>query len=135
LVCPYSNNGASPQYLLEDRWHRADPFDPNSEWIPGRFPATRKNYTSHSNFARTNDFYLLNVRYFRLRTLELGYDVPVKYIQKISAQKLRVYCNISNLFCFDNIRKVYELDPEVASTDGRVYPPSRVFNFGFNVTF
>lgn len=134
LVCPYSRNGASPQFLLEDRWHRADPFDPNSEWISGRFPPTRKNYSTHSNFSRRNDFYTLNVNYFRLRTLELGYDVPEKYIQKIRASKLRVYCNISNLFCFDNIRKVYELDPEVASTDGRVYPPSRVFNFGFNLT-
>jgi len=134
LVCPYAQNGASPQYLLEDRWHRADPFDPNSEWISGRFPPTRQGYASHSNFARKNDFYVININYLRLRNLEIGWEIPLNIIQRIGVQKLRIYANITNLFCFDNIRKVYELDPEVAATDGRVYPPSRVFNFGLNLT-
>ncbi|HLN20360.1 MAG TPA: TonB-dependent receptor [Bacteroidales bacterium] len=134
LIVPYANNGASPQYLLSDRWHRADPFDPTSEWIPGRFPATRKDYTSHSNFSRTNDFYNINVSYIRLRNLELGWDVPAKWLQAIKTQRMRVYMNASNLFSIDNIRKAYHLDPEVASSDGRVYPPSRVINFGLNIS-
>jgi hypothetical protein len=69
-----------------------------------------------------------------LRNLEIGWEIPLNIIQRIGVQKLRIYANITNLFCFDNIRKVYELDPEVAATDGRVYPPSRVFNFGLNLT-
>ena len=28
-------HGNSPEYLLEDRWHRADLYDPNSEWLYG----------------------------------------------------------------------------------------------------
>jgi hypothetical protein len=32
----YQNEGALNS-LLTDRWHRADPFNINSEWIPGRF--------------------------------------------------------------------------------------------------
>ena len=43
LANAYHGNGNSPVYLLEDRWHRADLYDPDSEWIPGRYPAIRKN--------------------------------------------------------------------------------------------
>ena len=42
LANAYHGNGNSPVYLLEDRWHRADLYDPDSEWIPGRYPAIRK---------------------------------------------------------------------------------------------
>ena len=33
LANAFHGNGNSPEYLLEDRWHRADLYDPNSEWI------------------------------------------------------------------------------------------------------
>ena len=36
---PFHAGGNSAAYLLEDRWHRADVYDPNSEWIPGKYPA------------------------------------------------------------------------------------------------
>jgi len=129
-----SNNGNSPDWLLMDRWHRADPFDPNSEWIPGTNPPTRKDVTSHSNFNKTNDFYLLNVSYMRLRSLEIGYNIPEKLLQKVGASKLRVYTNLSNLFSIDNVGKKYHIDPEITSTGGLVYPQSRVYNFGFILT-
>lgn len=135
LKIPYANNGASPMYLLKDAWHRADPFDATSPWIAGRFPPVRKDNASHSNYSRNSDFWNVNVNYLRLRTLELAYEIPQKYISRIMASRLRIYVNMTNLFCIDNIGKIYELDPEVASNTGRVYPPSRVANFGLNLTF
>ncbi|MCH5597133.1 SusC/RagA family TonB-linked outer membrane protein [Niabella ginsengisoli] len=36
---PYQNTGALRQSIYDDRWHRADLFDPNSAWIPGKYPA------------------------------------------------------------------------------------------------
>ena len=49
LANAFHGNGNSPEYLLEDRWHRADLYDPNSEWIPGRYPAIRKGEFSYNN--------------------------------------------------------------------------------------
>ena len=34
-------NGANMPTYFYDRWHRADPYDPNSEWIPGKWPASK----------------------------------------------------------------------------------------------
>jgi len=133
IKIPFFANGASTDWLITDRWHRADPFDPNSEWIPGTNPPTRKDVNTHSNFNRTNDFYLVNVSYIRLRDLELGYNLPERYLQKIGITKLRVYSNIACLFSIDNVKK-YQIDPEISIASGLTVPQTRMFNFGFVCT-
>jgi TonB-linked SusC/RagA family outer membrane protein len=130
LKIPYQNNGTSPHFMLEDRWHREDPFDPNSKWIPGTYPALRKDNSSHVNF-RKSDFWITNVRYIRLRNIELGYNFDQKIFKKLG---LRIYVNASNLFSIDNVKK-YEIDPEISSGNALVYPQQRLFNAGFNITF
>ena len=132
LKFPFQNNGTSPHFMLEDRWHRTDPFNPNSPWIPGAYPALRKDYTSHSNF-RKNDFWVTNVRYIRLRNIELGYSFPETMMDKIGITGLRIYANASNLFSIDNVKDL-EIDPEISSGNGLVYPQQRLYNFGFNLT-
>jgi len=134
LKIPFANNGASPQWMLEDRWHRANPFDPNSEWIPGANPATRKDYTSHSNFNNNNSFYNTNITYFRLKNVELSYNLPKSLINKLRISKIRVYGNVSNLLSIDNVGKKFQIDPEIFSNDALAYPQSRVITFGVNLT-
>jgi len=130
LKIPFQSNGASTQKLITDRWHRVDPFNPNSEWIPGYYPPTRKDSPSHSNFSRTNDFYTVNITYLRLRDLELGYNLPPALLKKLRIDNLRVYTNISSLFSIDNVKK-YHIDPEINVNSGLTVPQTRVFNFGF----
>ncbi|MCU7548868.1 TonB-dependent receptor [Chitinophagaceae bacterium LB-8] len=133
----FQNDGSAPAYMLEDRWHREDPYDPNSKWIPGKYPAIRKPDGSHSNHfidGLTNDFWLTNVRYFRLKNLELSYTLPKALTKKAGISKMRVYANGTNLFSFDNVKDL-EIDPEISSANGLVYPQQRLYNFGFNVTF
>ncbi len=112
--------------------HRKDPYDPNSEWIPGRYPAIR-NGNSGPN-SRNSDFWLTNVRYLRVRNLEVGYNLPKAWIQKIKAEKIRFYINASNLISFDNVND-YQIDPEIEARAAVVYPQQRVFMVGFNMTF
>ncbi len=38
--------------MFLDRWRRENPFDPKSEWIPGKYPALRFNDGNHSNYNR-----------------------------------------------------------------------------------
>lgn len=129
---PFQNNGAGVGYLISDAWHRADPFDPNSAWIPGTYPAVRKDNPTHINYANANDFWKVNVHYIRLRNLEIGYDIPSKLLNRISVRGLRVYVHGTNLFSLDNTRR-FETDPEISSTNALVYPQQRIYTFGFNL--
>lgn len=132
LTNAYHGDGNSPVYLLEDRWHRADLYDPTSEWVPGYYPAIRKGEFAYNN--KNSDFWLHNVRYLRISNLEIGYSLPVWMLKPIHAQKVRVYANVSNLYSFDNVHQ-FGIDPEITAAAAVVYPQQRTFLVGFNVTF
>jgi len=132
LKYPFQNNGNSAEYMLTDVWHHSDPFDLTSPWIPGTYPALRKDLNSHVNYTRSN-VWVTNVNYFRLKNLELGYDLPKKLIKKVGISKLRVFVNGSNLFSFDNMKGI-GIDPEISSNGGLVYPQQKLYNIGFNLT-
>ena len=130
----FQNNG-NLNSIFEDRWHRADIYDPNSAWIPGKYPANRYNIqTGHSDYDRNSTFWLHNVTMFRARTIELGYSIPKSVLQRIKMQRARIYFNVYNLFSFDNLKQ-FDLDPEQIDDNGLQFPQSRVINAGINLSF
>lgn len=82
-----------------------------------------------------------NGSYLRLKNLTVGYTLPSGLSNRFKLSRLRVYLSSQNLF---TITKYSGLDPEIGiqggnaifnGVDNGVYPPSRFFTFGFNVTF
>ncbi len=136
----FQNNG-NLNTIFEDRWHRTDIFDVNSAWIPGKYPANRANPGhGHSDYGGpdgnhwNSTFWLHNVKYVRIRTLELGYSLPTSILNKVSIQRARIYLNAYNLFSFDNLKQ-YGIDPEVTDDNGLQFPQNKVANVGVNITF
>jgi TonB-linked SusC/RagA family outer membrane protein len=130
----FQNNG-NLNTIFKDRWHRADPYDLNSPWIAGKYPANRYNVgNNHSDYNHNSTFWLHNVKYFRARTIELGYTVPSGLLSKAKIQRARVYVNAYNLFSIDNLRQ-FGVDPETVDDNGLQFPQNRVLNAGVNLTF
>lgn len=119
---------------FDNRWRHEDPFDPNSPWIPGDVPALRFNAREYSSWKLNLDYWKTNVIAFRLRTLEVGYTLPEKWLAAARIQRVRFYVNTYNLFSIDNLKK-YGVDPEIVDANGMQYPQNRVFNIGVNMTF
>jgi TonB-linked outer membrane protein, SusC/RagA family len=130
---PFQNDGNLNTMFL-DRWHRENPFDPKSQWIPGKYPALRFNDGGHSNYNRPSTFWAVNAKYLRARTLELGYSIPSKLLNAVKMTKARFYINAYNLFSFDNLRE-YHIDPELIDENGLQYPQNKFLNVGVNLTF
>ncbi|MCK7557225.1 hypothetical protein MKQ70_20340 [Chitinophaga sedimenti] len=130
---PFQNNG-NLNTLFTDRWHREDMWDPNSKWIPGKYPALRYNDGGHSNYNNSNDFFAHNGRYLRSRTTEIGYTLPAKLMERIRINKCRFYVNGYNLLTFSNLNQ-YRVDPEVTEENGLQYPQNKVVNVGVNLQF
>lgn len=131
---PYQNTGNLLKQFYDDRWHREDPYDLNSQWIAGRYPALRFNAGGHNNYNKQSTFWLTNARYLRLRTLEVGYTIPQYLVQKVGMQKARLYVNSYNLFSIDNLRKL-GVEPEVMDENGLQYPQNSMVNVGVNLSF
>jgi hypothetical protein len=120
-----------------DRWRRVDPFDPQSEWIPGRYPPMRNgtssgNPPSRPSFSGSN-FWRTNVKFLKVRTMELSFNVPDRLPASVGLSGVRLFTNLSNPFSLDNTRH-YMMDPEVGNSNGMVYPSIRMLQFGFRAT-
>ncbi len=127
-------NDGNLNTIFTDRWHRVDPFDLNSAWVPGKYPANRFNEGGHRNYNNSSDFWAHNITYLRARTIELGYSIPQSILNKVRIQKARFYVNAFNLFSLDNMKQ-YELDPEVNDENGLQFPQNKFLNVGINLSF
>ena len=131
---PYQNTGNLLKVFYDERWHRADPLDLNSQWIAGKYPALRFNDGGHSNYNKNSTFWLTNMSYLRLRTLEVGYTLPKALTEKAKINKARFYVNTYNLFSFDKLKKL-GVEPEIMDENGLQYPQNRLVNLGVNLSF
>jgi TonB-linked SusC/RagA family outer membrane protein len=129
----FQNNG-NLNAIFEDRWHRSDIYDPNSAWVPGKYPANRYNPgSSHSDYSTQSTFWLHNVKYIRARTIELGYSLPESILERVKIRSARFYINAYDLFSIDNLKQ-YGLDPETIDDNGLQFPQNRVINVGVNLS-
>lgn len=134
LRVPYQAGGNLMSAFYEDRWHREDPLDIESEWVEGTNPSLRFNDGNHNNYNKSSDWWMVNLKYLRMRTMQVGYTIPASITQKMKVEKLRFYVNTYNLLSFDNVKPL-GIDPEVAEENGLAYPQSKLVNIGFNLTF
>ncbi|MGM9743253.1 MAG: SusC/RagA family TonB-linked outer membrane protein [Candidatus Cryptobacteroides sp.] len=130
LSLMYSN---SPAYFM-DRWHKADLYDPNSEWVPGKYPAPRRDDGDNGANRLESPINRVNASYFRLKNVELGYTVPAKKLAKAHISGLRIYYNMTNPFIICN-KYLKEYDPEISDGNGFQYPIQKSYNFGVNISF
>ncbi|UYQ90978.1 TonB-dependent receptor [Chitinophaga horti] len=90
--------------------------------------------------AQTSSRFLENGSYFRLKTLQLGYNVPEKALERIKISSLRAYLSADNLF---TITKYTGFNPDLGRTGtildrgvdyGHVaYPLARVLSVGLQL--
>ena len=99
------------------------------------FPRLMTNpSTINSASTYMSDFWLINAWYIRLKTIDLGYQLPKKVLPKY-VDNIRFYVNAYNLLTFTGYDK-YQQDPEIkTNTAGDAYMNQRVVNLGVQLTF
>ena len=107
-------------------------------WTPNtanaaRFPRLTTNPTTvNSPSTYMSDFWLIDATYLRLKTVELGYQIPDKWLP-LKINNARFYLSGYNLFTWTNY-SLYQQDPEVTSnTAGDAYQNQRVINLGVQI--
>lgn len=134
-------NGGAALDIYKDRWHTVnasdDPWNPNTQWIEGYYPATGHSFSMGSTGIE-------NTSYIRLKTLELGYTLPQTWVAKAGVRDLRVYVNGYNVLTLTGLKNI---DPERPGFHGGAnnnadegvlyynYPVNRTFNVGASLKF
>ena len=131
-------------------------FHLGNMWTPDNtdayFPRTMSRAAS-SNTNRTlgvaQTRYLQNVAYIRMKNIQIGYNLPSNWINRIGARSLKVFFSGENLFTHSPMYKIVkntidvenavpsdqDLNPNSTNGDGYNYPMLKSFSFGLNVSF
>lgn len=130
LNIPLWGGGSALTQFLDD-WHpadpNADPYSPDTKWIPGSFAYTGTTANTGSLF----NFH--SAAYLRLKSLEIGYSLPKPILSRIGIQGVRIFVNGYNLF---TVTKLKYVDPEHPSgLYGYLYPLDKLYNVGLNIKF
>jgi len=99
----------------------------------GTYPRVSERASSAiSGGLYNNTFWLNNAAFLRLKSVELGYNIPKTFLDRFNIGALRFYLSGFNLF---TITKVKDYDPEGSSGSGQFYPQQRIINVGANLKF
>ena len=123
--------GGNSPYYFYDRWHPedpyADPFDPSTKWVQGRYAFGGQSADENSEFR------IMNAAYLRVKSVEIGYTLPEKLTKKAFINSLRLYVNSYNPLTFSKIKG---LDPEHTNDNsGYIYPINTTINIGLQLKF
>lgn len=109
-------------------------------WMPdnrdAKFPriAMNSSINGNNNYV-TSDFWLVNGRYIRLKSLQIGYDFRTVLLKNVKwLYKCQVMLSGQNLFTISPATK-YGFDPENGSTNNYDYPMQRVYSISLNLGF
>lgn len=107
------------RYHLTDTWSEDNP--------DASYPAIKFVTTSDNN-RKTSNFWVKNCDFLRLKTLNIGYQVPTSALKKIHLTSASIALQGSNLFTITNLD---DMDPESL----RGYPIQRSYGVTVNLGF
>ncbi len=84
------------------------------------------------NNVTTTSFWLDNLAYLRVKNVQIGYNLPKRWMSKLSVDNLRIYASAENLATFTKFRG---LDPERMGNASDMYPLNKSFSIGINLGF
>ena len=114
-------------------------------WRPGKTDAVLPQLTSSDQVSiLPSTYYLENGSYFRMKNIQITYNLPKQLISKMGLGTVRVYVQSQNLF---TITKYSGMDPEInlrsytsgndrqIGVDGGAYPAAKQYLVGLNLSF
>lgn len=129
-IIPFNNStGAERSNLLmiaENRWTESNP-DPNAF-----YPRLAYGNSQNKNNSVASTWWVKDISFIRLKTVDLGYNLPKGTLHSIGMKNARVYLQGVNLLYWSPFKL---WDPELNTTNGTAYPNIRTATIGLQANF
>jgi TonB-linked SusC/RagA family outer membrane protein len=109
-------------------------------WTPetaatATFPRMSGNLAGPSSPSNASSFWMVDAHYIRLKSVDIGYRLPKKWLSAVKISTARIYLSGYDLYTWANF-DLYAQDPEIASNGSAgTYPVQKVYNLGLQVGF
>ena len=129
-VNPFNGGGGSGNLYsnIGDRWTEENP-DQNA-FYP-RLSYGSETTSSINNFQKST-WWVRNMNFLRLKTLQISYNLPKPWVNKVHLKNAAVYVMGTNLFTLSRFKL---WDPELNTDNGASYPNTTSYSVGINFTF
>ena len=127
-IQPFSINGGLSNAFanITDRW---TPQNPSQNVF---YPRLAYGDAANFNNVQTSTWWVKDVRFIRLKTLDFGYTLPKPLLTKYGVKKMRFYIMAYNLFTISPFKL---WDPELDTGNGTSYPNVKTVSIGASVAF
>lgn len=129
-INPFNGGGGSGNLYsnIDDRWTEENP-DQNA-FYP-RLSYGSETTSSINNFQKST-WWVRNMNFLRLKTLQISYNLPKPWVNKVHLKNAAVYVMGTNLFTLSRFKL---WDPELNTDNGASYPNTTSYSVGINFTF
>jgi TonB-linked SusC/RagA family outer membrane protein len=117
------HQGALLKVYADDHWSE------DNRNLYALYPRLSETHVSNNEVSST--WFMQNGAFLRLKSLEMGYTLPVKTTKKIGVSNFRLYLSGTNLLTFSKFKL---WDPEMGG-NGLGYPIQKVYNIGLQLSF
>ena len=115
-------------------------YNPSLEnaWTPERYASGAKitspalSASATASDQMSNDYYVEDRAFLRLKNVEIAYTLPLKVSKKITADKIRFSLSGQNLVTWSRMKNK-DIDPEIGVLHS--LPVYRVYNIGVSLLF
>lgn len=122
-TAPFVNNAQMLRAYADNHWSEAN------QNLYALYP--RLSPIDVANNEQQSTWWMRDGGFMRLKSAEIGYSLPTRWVRKAYMQNARFYLNGLNLLTFSKFKM---WDPEMAG-QGFGYPIQRVVNIGLNLNF
>jgi TonB-linked SusC/RagA family outer membrane protein len=124
-IIPF-NNSTGPERsnlltIAEDRWTEANP-NPDAF-----YPRLAYGNAANKNNAVASTWWIKDISFIRLKTVDIGYNLPNKWMKKVGIKNAKIYGQGFNLLYWSKFKL---WDPELNTGNGAIYPNTRNFSLG-----
>ena len=129
-VNPFNGGGGSGNLYsnIGDRWTEENP-DQNAFYPRLSYGSET---TSNINNFQKSTWWVRNMNFLRLKTLQISYNLPKPWVNKVHLKNAAVYVMGTNLFTLSRFKL---WDPELNTDNGASYPNTTSYSVGINFTF
>ncbi|TKC57261.1 TonB-dependent receptor [Pedobacter hiemivivus] len=113
---------------IKDRWMESNP---RQDVFYPRL-AYGDDQDGNTNNFQPSDWWIHDMSFVRLKTLQISYNLPKKWINAINIKNAAVYMMGNNLFTISEFKL---WDPELNTNNGSKYPNTTTYSLGINFTF
>ena len=129
-VNPFNGGGGGGNLYsnIGDRWTEENP-DQNAFYPRLSYGSET---TSNINNFQKSTWWVRNMNFLLLKTLQISYNLPKPWVNKVHLKNAAVYVMGTNLFTLSRFKL---WDPELNTDNGASYPNTTSYSVGINFTF